>query len=207
MAVMAIEIGGYLQNIDLDSLLQIACEKDLVLRVLVKPGDHLLVGTPVVEVLRAGVLQQQDRGTLLGAFYVGRERTPAQDIRYHFQQLADVVVRALSPAINDPFTAINGIDELVAAMLLFARRTRAREGRQDKDGRIRLVVPSADTHDILRNTVGHIAIYAAQDDYVLASLRRVLDVVFPLLKTPADYAVVTELREVLKPRHQANSVQ
>ncbi len=49
---------------------------------------------------------------MVDAFVLAGERTPEQDIRYQFQQLTDVIIRALSPGINDPFTAINGIDEL-----------------------------------------------------------------------------------------------
>jgi uncharacterized membrane protein len=204
---MTLETSGYLQTVDLDTLLELACEQDLILRLLVKPGDHLLAGDPVAEVSRAGEPSGEDRRTVLGAFYVGRERTPAQDIRYHFQQLTDFVVRALSPGINDSFTAVNGIDELAAAMLLFVRHTQACERRQDKRGRVRLIVPSADVGEILKNTVGHIAIYAVHDDYVLASLRRVLDAVYPFLKTQAELALMTQLRDVLEPRHRSNAGQ
>lgn len=195
---IALETSGYLQTIDLNTLLKVGCEQDLTFRLLVKPGDHLLAGDPVAEVWTAGELRREDRRAVLDAFYVGRERTPAQDIRYQFQQLTDVIVRALSPGINDPFTAINGIDELAAAMLLFARRARTVERLRGEDGRVRLIVPSADTAEILKNTVGHIAIYAAQDDYVSASLRRVLDVLSPFLKTQVDHALTNQLRDELQ---------
>lgn len=205
--IVGLNMSGYLQTVDLDTLLKVACEQDLLLRLLIKPGDHLLAGAPVAEVWKAGIWQEEDKRTVVEAFYVGRERTPAQDIRYHFQQLTDVVVRALSPGINDPFTAANGVDELAAGMLLFVRRARARERRQDSEGRVRLIVPSPDAGEILRDTVGHIAIYAAHDEYVAASLRRVLDVVCPFLNTKADLAAIAQLREVLTPCSETKTNQ
>ena len=204
-AFLTLQASGYLQTVDLDTLLRVACEKDLVCQLFVKPGDHLLAGAPIAEIRGPSALDADTRKTLRSAFYVDRQRTPAQDIRYQFQQLSDVVIRALSPGINDPFTAINGIDELAAAMLLFVQGTRVRERRHDKDGHLRLVAPTTHAGELLRNTVGHIAIYAAGDEFVMASLHRVLDVVAPLLAAPADHAELTHLRDVLSKRQQAKA--
>ena len=141
---------------------------------------------------------------LLKNFYIDRERTPAQDIRYQFQQLTDVVVRALSPGINDPFTAINGIDELAAALLLLTQRARIKEHRQDAGGALRLIVPTASIAEILNETVGHIAIYGASDHFVMDSLRRVLRSVLPQLHDVKDLDAVQRLHQELD-RREAES--
>ena len=167
---LSLEKSGYLQTIDLDTLMDIARKHDLILNLLVKPGDHLLASSPVAEVWGTADLDPKTIKAALQSLYVDRERTPAQDIRYQFQQLTDVIVRALSPGINDPFTAINGIDELAAAMLLLTRRAQVREQRQDADGTLRLILPTATFAEILRDTVGHICIYAAPDHFVMDSL-------------------------------------
>lgn len=124
--------------------------------------------------------------TLLDAFYIDRERTPAQDIRYQFQQLTDVIVRALSPGINDPFTAINGIDELASALHLLTRRAKVQEQRKDDSGALRLIIPTPSAGEILEQTVEHIAIYAKDDSFVMTRLRRALDSTTRNLRNPED---------------------
>ncbi len=199
------EKSGYLQSVDLDELMKVAREQDLVAELLVKPGDHLLAGQPTVELWGTSELNADAAKAVLTAFYIDRERTPTQDIRYQFQQLTDVIVRALSPGINDPFTAINGIDELAAALLLFTRRAHVQEQRQDPQGRLRLIVSTAGAGEILNETVGHIAIYGAADHFVMASLRRVLVSVSPNLRQKEDLDIVAALAQELDRREQAEA--
>jgi uncharacterized membrane protein len=132
---------GYLQTIDLEILLEAASKSDLFRKVLSKPGDHLVRQMPIATVSSASPIGEETAKRILSAFMFGKARTPAQDVRYHFQQLTDVVVRALSPGINDPFTAINGIDVLGSALALLARCPRIEEQRRDDQGMPRLVVP------------------------------------------------------------------
>ncbi len=201
---MATEKSGYLQTIDLKTLMQVAQKQNWILNLLVKPGDHLLAGDAVAEVWGCSELKTEQTKKLRKTFYLDRERTPAQDIRYQFQQLTDVVVRALSPGINNPFTAINGIDELAAALLLFIKRAPVREHRQDASGTLRFIVPTASIRELLNDTVGHIAIYGASDHFVMDALRKVLDNVVPRLEELADIEVVQHLQQTLD-RRQASS--
>ena len=203
---LAIRKSGYLQTIDLDSLLACATEDDLVIEVLVRPGDHLIAGQPAARILGREVLPESILKRLLAAFLAGGERSAEQDIRYQFQQLTDVIVRALSPGINDPFTAINGIDELTAGVALLVRRARIENRRQDKDGVLRLIVPTPGISEVLDATVGHIAIYGAGDHFVMAKLRRVLDVVERDLKGQAEQETLQKLRGELDRREQAEAV-
>ena len=108
-----------------EALMQLATGRNLVIEILWKPGDHLAQGVPVAEV-QPSTIGLKDRLRNLDAFLVGAVRTPTQDIRYQCQQLTDVVVRALSPSINDPSTPINGIDELTIGLSMPAHRIRTR---------------------------------------------------------------------------------
>ena len=204
---LASKKSGYLQTIDLDTLIKFASRKDLITKVLVKPGDHVLSTSVMAEIWGSAVLAQDDREKLVGCFYVDRERTPAQDIRYQFQQLTDVIVRALSPGINDPFTAINGVDELAAAMLLFTQLPQVSNERQDDKGALRIIVQTATAAEILRATVGHIAIYAASDHFVMDRLRRVLTSVRPNLTSTIDLAEVDALTTELNALQRKEEVE
>lgn len=117
-----LDFSGYIQTIDLESLFRIAKNQNVVIHLNAKPGDHILSGARVATVNGPLQIETGTIANIQQAFDLDRERTPEQDIRYQFQQLTDIVIRALSPGINDPFTATNGIDELAAAIQLFARR-------------------------------------------------------------------------------------
>ena len=194
--------GGYLQTVDSDGLMRLAKKQGIVIELLVKPGDHLVSGHDVARVWGKHAIQDEFRKQLVGALLLGGERTPEQDIRFQFQQLADVVIRALSPGINDPFTAVNGIDELESGAALLARRARVEETRRDEDGILRLILPTTSIGDILRETVGHIAIYGAGDPFVMAGLRRVLDTVARDVKDEADERALSQLRNELDRRER-----
>ncbi len=183
-----------METIDLDTLLKVATKSDLFIRVLAKPGDHLVQQMPIVTVSSESLIRDECVKKITGAFMVGQARTPAQDVRYHFQQLTDVVVRALSPGINDPFTAINGIDVLASALALLARRSRIGEQRQDEQGTPRLFVPVPKLAGILKATVGHIAIYAKDDPFVMAKLWDVLEIIEPDLTESEEQTEMLSLR-------------
>lgn len=202
-ATLAIEASGYLQTVDLDSMMDSATKDDMVIALLVKPGDHLVAGDAVARIYCRQQLKEKSIRTILSAFGIGGQRTAEQDIRYQFQQLTEVVVRALSPGINDPFTAINGIDELASSASLLVRHARAVHRRQDSEGNFRLFVPSPSVREVLRTTVGHIAVYGAADPYVMAALRRVLDIVERDVKDELEQRTIRELREELDRRERA----
>ncbi len=199
-ARLELERSGYLQSIDLDSLLKTATAEQLMVEVMIKPGDSVLEGGAIATVWGRDTIGKELRKTLEGAFFFGGERTAAQDIRYQFQQLTDVVVRALSPGINDPFTAINGIDALGSGLVQLARRPEVQRVRKDESGAARLYVPTADLCEVLDETVGHIAIYGAGDGYVMAALRRTLEAAGAHARGPADRETVARLRQEMADR-------
>ncbi len=73
------------------------------------------------------------------AFYIGTRRTLTQDVEFAIDQLVEVAVRALSPGINDPFTAITCIDRLGTALGVLGRRDFPSPHRYDNEGRLRIV--------------------------------------------------------------------
>jgi len=125
--------AGYLQVVDYNRLLNIACAEDILIEVKVRAGHHLLdSGNHVV--LHARERPPDDLlGNVRSAFTIGRQRTPAQDPEHGIRQLAEIATRALSPGTNDPFTAIAVIDRLGACFeIVLARRQQQRTYRDDK---------------------------------------------------------------------------
>ena len=198
--------SGYVQSIDLSTLISIASEHHLIVEVLVQPGDPLVQGDPVVRVWGAAQVTKPMTHRILRSFLLGGDRTDEQDIRFQFQQLTDVVVRALSPGINDPFTAINGTDELARTLQMMARHAPRHGNLLDKQGELRVVAPLATVGELLQQTVGHIAIYAAKDAFVMDGLRRVLKVVEREVHDEENIGVIAQLRADLDRRQQAEAV-
>jgi uncharacterized membrane protein len=201
---LRIEETGYLQTLDMQRLMVVACEQDGIIELAVKPGDHVIEGDTVAHLRGGEALDAAATRRTLGAFLLGTERTPAQDFRYRFQQLTDVIVRALSPGINDPFTALNGIDELAAGLSQMSRSPWLPLAARDSKGTLRVIVPTPTVAEVLEDTVGHIAIYAAADRFVVNALRRVLSTVARQLAQPTatEQETLARLRQDLDGRER-----
>jgi uncharacterized membrane protein len=133
---------GYVQAVDYAGLVEFARGSDLILRVAYRPGQYVIEGTPLVHAWPA------DRGGnkevaehVNAAFICGRNATTEQDVEQALRQMVEVAVRALSPGINDPFTAINCVDALGSAICGVARRGLPGPHRYDGQGKLRLVAP------------------------------------------------------------------
>jgi uncharacterized membrane protein len=74
------------------------------------------------------------------AFQIGNGRTPTQDVEYAVKQLTEMAVRAMSPAINDPFTAMTCLDHMADGLAKFIRQGEKGSHYFDRDGRLRLVL-------------------------------------------------------------------
>ncbi len=110
-------------------------------------GSSLVVGVPFATawaVDKGTALGEEARETLTqevnAALATGFERTNVQDVGFGFGQLVDVAVRALSPGINDPTTAVHVIGHLLDLLCRLAERNPGPEHLTDDDGRIRVVL-------------------------------------------------------------------
>ncbi|CAN5363760.1 DUF2254 domain-containing protein [soil metagenome] len=132
-------VTGYIQTLHQDGLLAAAEDHDLLLYLRLRPGDFIRPGSIL---MLAGPSARIDEGvaaTLAGAFACGCERSPAQDSLFLVDQLVEILGRALSPGVNDPFTAMNCLDWLEAALTLLATRPTPDRLRYGRDGTLRVV--------------------------------------------------------------------
>lgn len=133
--------SGYVQSIDLKRVMRIAVERDLIVRIEHHPGGFVPRGGKLVTVWNAAGLETDDLGPITGAFAIGDARTPAQDVEFSIDQLVEIAVRALSPGINDPFTAMACIDRLGVGLRQLAEKQFPSPYRYDEDGRMRVIAP------------------------------------------------------------------
>ena len=132
--------NGYMQYIDSDELLKFASDHDLMLRCVGKPGDFITAGGALLWVWPPGRLNEDDRLGLRKHFVIDQQRTSTQDLRFEINQLVEVAMRALSPGVNDPFTATNCMDWLAAVLIHLCDHPIPDAHRYDDDGKLRLVV-------------------------------------------------------------------
>jgi len=138
-ATVSSTLEGYLQALDADRLIHLACEHDLVVRLNFRPGEFIARGSSLLEAAPAVRVTAEVAQQLNACHLVGANRTPRQDIEYGFLQLVEMAVRALSPGINDPFTAANCIDRISAALSRLARRKPPARYRFDDQGNLRVI--------------------------------------------------------------------
>jgi len=153
---------GYLQQLECGELADWAACSATCLRLLVRPGDTLFPGAPIA------LMTPPVKGAaaaIRSATAVGGGRVSAADLEAPIRQLVEVAVRALSPGINDPHTAMSVLDRLGAA-LCDAVTLHLWRGTVVRDGRVVLVVPAIDYgglvdamfHLIRQNAAGSVAV-------------------------------------------------
>ncbi|MFC7921316.1 DUF2254 family protein [Streptomyces cinereoruber] len=166
-----------LQSVDVPALLGAARAGDSAVAFRAAPGTTLSEGTVVARVAGDGV----PASVLLGALTTGVERTFDQDPELPFRLLADIALRALSPAVNDPATAVEALDHLEALLIRLAGRDLDVGRFHDSTGRARVSVPVPAWDRYVRTAVDDVLFAAAGSPM---TLRRTRD----LLRTLAERA-------------------
>jgi uncharacterized membrane protein len=164
--------SGYIQAIAVDNLFEITKREDLIFRLAVRPGDFVIAGTLLTEVWPGEKFKDDIVDQVHRNFFFGRQRTPTQDVEYCIGQLVEVAVRALSPGVNDPFTAITCIDWLGAALICLAKRKIPSGERFDDEGRLRLIVEMTDFAGFVASALNQIRQYGNKS---VAVIIRMLD--------------------------------
>ena len=134
---------GYLQTVDAEGLLELAMDHKMVILLHRRPG-HFIVQNQHIATLypshgETDKLKRRVRDLLI----LGQDRTSEQDVEFAILQLVEVAVRALSPGINDPHTAMRCLDWLSAALCRISARTLPHSYRYDSQGNVRVVAERA----------------------------------------------------------------
>ena len=150
--------SGYIRRLDDSTLIHMAQQHDLLIRLDVRPGDFIVPGALLMAAAPAERVDAATGQRLREAVLLGYQRTPEQDLGFALQHLEEVAIRALSSAINAPFSAIPAIDQIGAGLSWLAARRMPSPYRRDADGKLRiLVMRPANLADIVRETLGPIA--------------------------------------------------
>lgn len=166
---------GYIETVDDDELMPAACAHDLVLHLDCQPGDFIHTGRVFARASPRERVTDEAIAAIEGSFAVGAERTPIQDTRFLIDQLIEVGARALSPGINDPFTAIACLDWLGAGLSELARHEISSPFRADADGALRVVALPLDFTGYVHMALGQFRQYLAGDSIAATHALHVID--------------------------------
>jgi uncharacterized membrane protein len=130
--------SGYLQYVSMSTLIDISSRGHAVIRLLRRPGHFVVEGEPLADVWPAAAAPGVARA-LGGAHATGPHRTLTQDLSFAVDQLVEIAIRALSPAVNDTFTALACIDWLGDGLSKIADRWRPAAVHRDAAGHVRVI--------------------------------------------------------------------
>jgi uncharacterized membrane protein len=186
--------SGYLQSIDVEDIADRARASGHTAYLLVFVGDYVTAGARVGMCWRRGerpaapdpdVVRNSMRHV-----HIGFERTLQQDIRFGLRQLVDIALRALSPAINDPYTAIQVVHHVSAVEAVLASRAIEDDVRRDSAGDVLVWLPYPGFATYLHVACAQIRRYGAHEPLVLTALLQLLSTVAQNCVDPSRGAAV-----------------
>ncbi|MBN1474888.1 MAG: DUF2254 domain-containing protein [Syntrophaceae bacterium] len=181
---------GYIQFIDTDVLLELALQKDVVIRLEQVPGHYVVAGCPLVLVWPGKRVTELPTEQINSAFALGSQRTSGQDIEFSVTQLVEIALRALSTGVNDPFTAITCVDHLASALSRLAMRDMPSPYRYDSNDHLRVIAPGATFPEVADVAFNQLRQSARSSTAVTIRLLETIAVVARFAHRPMDRAAL-----------------
>lgn len=167
------EVDGAVLAFDLKGLVSLAERSDCLIELVPEVGDFVAAGDPLFRIFQGGEGLSDE--ALRNSVALGPERTLEQDPMFAFRVMVDIASRALSPAVNDPTTAVLAIDQIHHLLRHVGRRYLA-EGREaGASGRVRLVYRTPNWEDFVHLAVTEIRQYGRDSIQVVRRLRAMLE--------------------------------
>jgi uncharacterized membrane protein len=133
--------AGYVQTIEVEQVIKAAKEADILVGFYFRAGDMVVEGGRDIGIYPPERCTKELADAIRRAITVGKHRTPVQDITFPIRHMVEIAVRALSPGINDPYTATAVIDRLSVTLCQMMNKNLPSATFKDGDGSLRLVWP------------------------------------------------------------------
>lgn len=190
--------AGYIRHIDHETLIRTAADHDLLVRIERRPGDFVVEGVALLQIIGGEAVADEVATRLRESVILGPDRTPRQDVSFAIRQIVEVALRALSPGINDPFTAVECVNRLGEALCRAVRRGAPSPWRVDDCGRVRVIAPPLDLPSLLRAAFDPVARAGGSNGDVAVVLVQTLLMIASCADRPADYRAAIEFSSDLK---------
>lgn len=164
---------GAVLAFDMKGLVSLAERSNCLIELMPQVGDFVATGDPLFRVFNGG--QDLSEESLRNSVAFGSERTMEQDPMFVFRIIVDIASKALSPAINDPTTAVLAIDQLHHLLRDVGMRYLADGNEEDHAGEVRLVYPTPNWEDFVQVAITEIRQYGRDSIQVMRRLRAMLE--------------------------------
>jgi uncharacterized membrane protein len=161
------------QAANIPMLVDMASKSRCVIELIVTVGDALLDSVPILRVY--GAPSPLPEKTLRAAIKLGGERTFEQDPKYAIRLLVDIAIKALSPAVNDPTTAVQALDQIEDLLIRLGRRRLEIGAFRDAQGNLRLLMQFPAREDFLRLAFDEIRFYGATSIQVMRRMKALVN--------------------------------
>jgi uncharacterized membrane protein len=166
------------QAVDIRRLLHLAGRAGCIIEMVATVGDSVLDSTPILRVFGGNRVSMTE---LRDAIELGGERTFEQDAKYAIRLLVDIAIKALSPAINDPTTAVQALDQIEDLLVRLGGRRLEIGAYHDSEGKLRVVVPFPSWEDFLRLAFDEIRFYGATSIQVMRRMKALVSEMISIL--------------------------
>jgi len=161
-----------IESLQVAALVEEARRAGVVVEVVAAVGDTVITGTPILHVRSATATHPLPQ--LLRYVRLSSERTFKQDPRYALRILVDIAIKGLSPAINDPTTAVQALDYIEDLLTCIGRRHLTDGYVRDSSHGLRLVYPAPTWEDLVALALDEIRIYGSDSVQVMRRIRALL---------------------------------
>jgi uncharacterized membrane protein len=168
-----------IQDVDIPGLVEIGRKNGYTIELVASVGDAALEATPILRVFGVGAPVPED--SLRSGFNLGAERTFTQDPKYAIRLLVDIAIKALSPAINDPTTAVQALDQIEDLLIRLGRRRLEIGSFCDTAGSVRLLMSFPTWDDFLSLALDEIRFYGATSTQVMRRMRALVNELISIL--------------------------
>lgn len=181
---------GYIQFVDGNALMALAMQENVVIRLERRPGHYVVATRPLALVWPGNRVTGQLKDLINFEFALGNQRTFVQDIDFGVSQLVEIAIRALSPGVNDPFTAMTCVDHLGSALCRLAKRDIPSPYRYDSKDQLRLITPVFTFTDVTDAAFNQIRQYGRTSTAITIRLLETIAEVARSVHRPEDRAAL-----------------
>ena len=189
--------AGYIQYVDNEVLMETVTENDALIKLHHRPGSFLVENTEIGVVFSNKNLEDTSLAKIENQFIIGKTKTSQQDIEFSIDQMVEIASRALSPGVNDPYTAITCIDNLTNILCYLAQAKFPSKYRVDENKKLRVIADVIDFEGVLDVALNQIRQFSGGSTAVIIRLMESMKTILIFTKKPSHKKAIIKHAEMI----------
>lgn len=175
--------SGYLQSIDDKAIITLAQKENIIIKFYFKPGDYMVLNAPFCEVYALKKCSQKASKKIKNSIMLGNLRTSLQDAEFSIHQMVEIAARALSPGINDPYTAIACVDNLTSVLCYLTQIEFPSRYRYDQEDKLRVIADRSNFAGMMNASFNQIRQFGAGSPSVIIKMMEAVGTIHQMSST------------------------